>query len=180
MRTIKPALSIALLGLAFSSCFSPDADPADVSTIKAKLAPELASFSAANARYEKSRWAQTPNATVYQAAGITREDLHECNAALQDLLTNIDLVLWAFEKSRVLLPDGESEHWRVKRRICSLFENQIGLLEENWDTWRIEGLQPKTGKPQGWQTVVALDQRDIEKEQKTLIEHHHEQSTLLR
>jgi hypothetical protein len=86
----------------------------------------------------------------------------------------------AIEKSGVILPDGEAEHWRVKRRICSLFQSQIGLLEEHWDTWRVEGLQPKTGKPEGWQTVVALDQRDIEKEQKTLAEHHHEQSALLR
>jgi hypothetical protein len=93
MWTIRPALSIVLLGLCLSACFLPDA-AADISTIKAKLAPELASFSAANARYEKSRWAQTPNATVYQPAGITKEDLHECNTALQNLLTEIDRVLW--------------------------------------------------------------------------------------
>ena len=179
MRMTKPALSMALLGLSLSSCFSPDADPKDISGVKAKLAPELASFNAANTRYQKTRWAQT-KASVYQPADITRKDLHECNVALQALLTEIDRMLWAFEKSGVLLPDGEAEHWRVKRRICSLFQNQIGLLEENWDAWHVEGLQPKTGKPEMWQTVVSLNQRDIEKEEKTLLQHHHEQSALLR
>ena len=179
MRTTKPALSMALLVLAFSSCFSPDADPKDISAVKAKLAPELASFNAANTRYQKTRWAQT-KASVYQPADITRKDLHECNLALQDLLTEIDTLLWAFEKSGVLLPDGEGEHWQANRRICSMFQFQIGLLEENWSVWHLEGLQPKTGKPEKWQTVVALEQRDIEKEEKTLLQHHHEQSELLR
>ena len=180
MSTARLTLSIALLDLAFGSFVSPAADPTDLSATKAKLAPELASFKAANAQYQKSRWAQTPKATVYQPAGITREDLHECNLALQAVLTEIDRILWAFEKTSVLLPDGEAEHWRVKRRICSLFQNQIGLLEENWDAWNVEGLQPKTGKPEMWQTVVSLNQRDIEKEEKTLLQHHHEQSELLR
>jgi hypothetical protein len=180
MRTGELTLSIALLGLAFCSLFSPGADSADLTAIKAKLAPELASFNAANAQYQKSRWAQTPKATVFQPAGITKEDLHECNVALQALLTEIDRMLLAFEKSGMLLPDGEAEHWRVKRRICSLFQNQIGLLEENWNDWHVEGLQPKTGKPEMWQTVVSLNQRDIDKEEKILLEHHHEQSALLR
>jgi len=61
-----------------------------------------------------------------------------------------------------------------------MFQFQIGLLEENWSVWHLEGLQPKTGKPEKWQTVVALEQRDIEKEEKTLLQHHHEQSELLR
>src|SRR5213075_2784476 len=97
MRTARLTLSIAVLDLAFCSLFSPDADSADLSAIKAKLAPELASFKAANAQYQKSRWAQTPKASVYQPAGITREDLHECNVALQAVLTEIDRILWAFD-----------------------------------------------------------------------------------
>jgi hypothetical protein len=150
-----------------SNAPSPPGDNFNELALQTNMLPAVADYVTALKRLQATRWIKSPDANSYHPQKITRGDLHDAGEKLRELIATIDKLRKDLDAQTLPVPAAEKEFWRIKRETSIAFQKLTKLLEENWNEWRVSGIEPKAGEAKPWQKEALRLQGEVDKLKQT-------------
>ncbi len=107
---------------------------------------------------KKTRWMKSPDANAFNPAGISKQDLHDFQKAMRDVVRVVDdilNVLTKFDAADESLGSDVREYWMTQRQAYSEVIEQVNLLETNWSDWFPNGFNQADPALKPWQKKVV-------------------------
>jgi hypothetical protein len=122
--------------------------------VRAQLGLAINDFDRSIQIMQGTRWVQSTDSTPFKPAGIKKQELHDFQQVLRDVVSKVDQIqsrLTEFDAATEPLPGEVGEYWKTQRQMYSGILEQNSLLEENWLEWSPNGFNPKAPDLKPWQ-----------------------------
>jgi hypothetical protein len=134
--------------------------------VRAQLGLAINGFDRSIEVMQKTRWAQSTETNPFKPAGIRKQDLHDVQQVIRDVIGEVDKILsrlTEFDAATEPLPSEVGEYWKTQRQLYSGVLEVVGLLEDNWSEWSPNGFNPKALDLKPWQKRVFQLQVEVER-----------------